>query len=48
MPLLKAEAEKLSNNTLISGVIEEIIDRDAMFGMLPFMQVNSKALVYNR
>lgn len=48
MPLLKAEAEKLSNNTLISGIIEEIIDRDGMFAMMPFMRVNSKALVYNR
>lgn len=48
MPLLRAEAEKLSNNTLLQGIVEEIIDRDAMFAMLPFEQVNSKALVYNR
>lgn len=48
MPLLRAEAEKLSNNTLISGIVEEIIDRDAMFAMLPFVRVNSKAYVYNR
>lgn len=48
MPLLRAEAEKLSNNTLLQGVVEEIIDRDAMFAMLPFTPVNSKAYVYNR
>lgn len=48
MPLLRAEAEKLSNNTLLQGIVEEIIDRDAMFAMLPFQRVNSKALVYNR
>jgi len=48
MPLLKAEAEKLSNNTLVQGIVEEIIDHDAMFAMLPFQKVNSKALVYNR
>ncbi len=48
MPLLRTEAEKLSNNTLLSGVVEEIIDRDAMFALLPFTKVNSKALVYNR
>lgn len=48
MPLLRVEAEKLSNNQLEAGVIEEIIDRDAMFAMLPFMQVNGKAYVYNR
>lgn len=48
MPLLRVEAERLSNNTLLSGVVDEIIDRDAMFAMMPFMRVNSKALVYNR
>lgn len=48
MALLKAEAEKLSNNQLIRGVITEIIDRDAMFGLLPFVKSNSKAYVYNR
>lgn len=48
MPLLKAEADKLSNNTLVSGVIDEIIERDDMFSVLPFVRVNSKAYVYNR
>lgn len=48
MALLQAEAAKLSNNTLEAGVIEEIITRDAMFALLPFMRVNSKAYVYNR
>ena len=48
MPLLKAEAEKLSNNHLVSGVIDEIIERDDLFAILPFVGVNSKAYVYNR
>lgn len=48
MPLLKTEAEKLSNNQLISGVIDEIITRDDMFAVLPFLGVNGKAYVYNR
>lgn len=48
MPLLKAEAQKLSNNQLEAGVIEEIIDKDDLFAVLPFMNVNSKAYVYNR
>ncbi len=48
MPLLREEAEKLSNNTLEAGVIEEIIDRDDLFAVLPFMKVNSKAYLYNR
>lgn len=48
MPLLKAEAEKLSNNQLVSGVIDEIIERDDLFSVLPFMGVQGKAYVYNR
>lgn len=48
MPLLRAEAEKLSNNVLEQGVIEEIIDRDAMFAMLPFKRIVGKAYMYNR
>lgn len=48
MPLLRVEAEKLSNNMLVSGVIEEILDTDAMFSMLPFTQVSGKAYVYDR
>ena len=48
MPLLRVEAERLSNNYLEAGVITEIIDRDEMLALLPFMQVNNKAYVYNR
>lgn len=48
MPLLKDEAAKLSNNMLEAGVIEEIIDRDDLFAIFPFMKVNGKAYVYNR
>lgn len=48
MPLLKVEANKLSNNQLVSGVIEEIIERDEAFSFLPFVSVNGKAYVYNR
>lgn len=48
MPLLREEAEKLSNNQLISGVITEIIDKDDLFALLPFVKVDGKAYVYNR
>lgn len=48
MPLLREEAAKLSNNQLISGVIEEIIEKDDLFSVLPFVHVNGKAYVYNR
>ena len=48
MPLLSAQAQLLSNNDLVSGVIDEIIYRDDMFAVLPFMGVNGKAYVYNQ
>lgn len=48
MALLRAEAEKLSNNTLVAGIVEELIERDDLFAVLPFMKVNSKAYVYER
>lgn len=48
MPLLRTEAEKLSNNQLISGVIDEIIERDDMFSILPFVNAQGKAYVYDR
>jgi hypothetical protein len=48
MPLLKTEAEKLSNNQLVAGVIEEIIEKDELFALLPFVGVNGKAYVYDR
>lgn len=48
MPLLRVEAERLSNNQLLAGVVEQIIDRDDLFSILPFQGVNGKAYVYNR
>lgn len=48
MALLLAEAQKLSNNQLELGVVEEIIDKEDLFSILPFTGVNSKAYVYNR
>lgn len=48
MPLLRTEAERLSNNSLISGVIDQIIERDDLFSVLPFTKTEGKAYVYNR
>lgn len=48
MPLLKVEAEKLSQGELLRGVIEEFIDREELFALLPFSPVTGKALAYNR
>jgi hypothetical protein len=48
MPLLLTEAQKLSNNMLERGVIEEIISRDDLFALLPFYKIDGKAYVFNR
>lgn len=48
MPLLREQAELLSNNQLVSGVIDEIIDRDDLFAVMPFVKTDGKAYVYNR
>lgn len=48
MPLLRTEAEKLSQNDVVVGLIEEIITVNEMFSILPFVQVNGKAFVYKR
>ena len=48
MPLLATEAAKLSQEMLERGVIEEIIDRDDLFALMPFKKVEGKAYVYVR
>jgi HK97 family phage major capsid protein len=48
MPLLKTEASKLSSDLLLSGVIEELIEKDEMFALFPFMRVENKSVTYIR
>lgn len=48
MPLLRAEAEKLSQNQVVQGIIEEIITVNEMFSLLPFAKVDGKAYLYKR
>jgi hypothetical protein len=48
MALLRVEAEKLSRSMLEAGVVEEIIERDPAFALIPFKQIVGKAYVYNR
>lgn len=48
MPLLKTEADKLSEAQLERGVIEELIDRDELFALFPFKTVNGKSYDYRR
>lgn len=48
MALLIEEARLLSRDQLEIGVIEEIVDKEDLFAILPFTAVNGKAYVYNR
>ena len=48
MALLKVEAEKLSQNDVVQGIIEEIITVNEMFHVLPFAKVSGKAYLYKR
>lgn len=48
MPLLRDEAEKLSTDLLEKGVIDEVIEKDELFALLPFMNVQGKSYTYVR
>lgn len=48
MPLLAAEAAKLSIEDRQRGVIEEIIDKDELFALMPFTGVSDKTYSYVR
>lgn len=48
MPLLAAEAEKLSIEDRQRGVIEEIIDNDELFALLPFVEAKDEVYSYVR
>lgn len=48
MPLLLEEAKKLSTDLLERGVIEEVIERDDLFALLPFTNIQGKSYTYNR
>lgn len=48
MPLLVAEAAKLSMEDRQRGIIEEIIDKDEMFALLPFVQSKDETYSYVR
>lgn len=48
MPLLVEEAAKLSTVDLQRGIIEEIIDKEDLFAVLPFVRTEGKSYDYNR
>lgn len=43
-----AESAKLTQDMLLSGVIEQIVDVNPMFELFPFMEIEGNALAYNR
>lgn len=48
MPLLQQEADKLSIEDRQRGVIEEIIDKDELFALLPFVEAKDEVYSYVR
>lgn len=48
MPLLREQADKLSQNDVVVGLIEEIITVNQVFEVIPFVGVNGKAYLYKR
>ena len=48
MPLLLEEANKLATSDFVRGVIVEIIDKDDLFAVLPFVKTTGKSFDYNR
>lgn len=43
-----AESAKLTQDTLISGLIETIVEVNPLYEMLPFTEIEGNALAYNR
>ena len=48
MALTLAEAAKLSNDTLLAGVIETIIHESPVLQLLPFIEITGNGLTYNQ
>jgi hypothetical protein len=48
MALTLVEASKLSNDTLLSGVIETIAQESPILQRLPFIEIVGNGLTYNR
>lgn len=43
-----AESAKLTQDMLLAGVIEQIVEVNPLFEMFPFMEIEGNALAYNR
>ena len=43
-----AESAKLTQDMLLAGVIEQIVEVNPLFELFPFMEIEGNALAYNR
>ena len=48
MAMTLLEASKLSNDTLLAGVIETIAQESPVLQQLPFLEITGNGLTYNR
>ena len=48
MPLLIAEAAKLSNDVLLQGIIDSVVKESPILRVLPFTEIVGNGLTYNR
>ena len=48
MALTLTEASKLSNDVLLSGVIETIVNESPVLQHMPFIEIVGNSLAYNR
>ncbi|MGI8549579.1 MAG: major capsid protein [Dehalococcoidia bacterium] len=48
MALTLTEAAKLSNNIVLQGIVETIVKESPILQILPFIDINGNALVYNQ
>lgn len=48
MPLLIEEARRLSEDDMVRGVIEEFVQNEPLFAVLPYLPTVGKAYTYNR
>jgi hypothetical protein len=48
LALLLADAQRLTNDVMVQGIIETIITESDVLSMLPFMELNSNVLTYNQ
>ncbi len=48
MALLLADAQKLTNSVYVQGIVEALVTESQVLQMLPFVDLNGQALVYNQ